>query len=293
MNLTASEPILFALLAAFLFSLAAHLQHLGINDGNTRQATLIIIATTSLLHWLAAPFTISPEYWLTGAALLFALSGLIRPALSITLWVEGIKRLGPTLNAGFSASSPVFAAGFAILLLDEPLTSKVAIGTLGVVAGILISTIRPKGIAQSWPLWAIMFPLGAAAFRAAAHAINKLGFAEVPSPVFAGVVATTVSLVILSLRFRIAGERFNCRPNEYFWFVMSGLTSAGGVYALNVALQHGQVITVSPIVASSPVFALLLAILVFRKETLTWRTFATIALVVSGVILVILGSQSG
>ena len=155
---------------------------------------MIVVATTAGLHWLAAPFTVSPAFWLSGAALLFALSGLIRPTLSVSLWVEGIKRLGPTLNAGFSASGPVFGATFAILLLGESLTTPIGLGTLGVVAGILVSSWRQKGIAQQWPLWAIALPLGAAACRAAAHAITKLGFEDIANPVFAGLVSTTVAL---------------------------------------------------------------------------------------------------
>ena len=293
MTLGALTSVVCALSAAFLFALSAHVQHLGLTPGNTRQATLVIIATTCAMHWLAAPFFVASSYWLTGACLLFALTGLLRPTLSITLWVEGINRLGPTLNAGFSASGPVFAATFAILLLGEPLTTQVALGTLGVIAGILVSTVRPKGISGDWPLWAVLLPLGAAAFRAAAHAIAKLGFEEVPSALFAGLVATTVSLFLLGARFVASGSKLDCTRRQYTWFIASGVTSGFGVFALNLALINGQLIVVSPMLASSPVFALLLAIFVFRRETLTWRTFATIALMVSGVTLVILGSHAG
>ena len=292
MNVTLYLPIIFALIAAFMFALSAHVQHLGLSANNTRQATLIIIATTAALHWLVAPFFVLSSYWVPGAILLFVLSGLLRPTLSITLWVDGINRLGPTLNAGLSASGPMFAAAFAVVLLGEPLTVQIALGTLAVIFGIMISTWRPKGIAHQWPMWALLLPLGAAICRAAAHSVTKLGFGVVPSAVFAGLVASTVSFFILAVRFRLAGETFNSRPIEYFWFFLSGATGCIGVFALNVALVHGQVVVVSPIVASSPVFALLLAILVFRRETLTWQTVATIAMVVIGVVLVILGSQS-
>ncbi|MGI9426550.1 MAG: DMT family transporter [Hyphomicrobiaceae bacterium] len=289
----AELPILFAFLAAFCFALAAHIQNLGSSATNSSQAILIIVMTTAALHWLAAPFVVSPTYWLTTATLLFAITGLIRPTLSITLWVEGIKRLGPTLNAGFSASGPVFSATFAILLIGEPLTLQIALGTLFVICGILISGIRPKGIAHEWPLWAMFLPLGAAASRALSHAITKIGFSEVPSPVFVGLVASTVALMVLGTRFVMAGKKFDCERREYLCFIGSGLVTTGGIFSLNVALQAGHIIVVAPIVASSPVFALVLAILVFRKESPTWRTFATVALVVSGVILVILGSNSG
>ena len=103
-----------------------------------------------------------------------------------------------------------------------------------------------------------------------------------------------VALFIIDVdRFAMVNDAYGHEFGDAVLLLMSRrLTSAAGVYALNVALQHGDVIVVSPIVASSPVFALMLAIVVFRRETLTWRTVATIALVVAGVILVILGSQS-
>ena len=56
--------------------------------------------------------------------------------------------------------------------------------------------------------------------------------------------------------------------------------------ALKLALEIGKVITVIPIVSISPIFAMLLGLFFFGKETITWRTFVTIVLVVPGVVLV-------
>ena len=148
-------------------------------------------------------------------------------------------------------------------------------------------------MARNWPLWAILLPLGAAAGRALAHSVTKIGYEEVASPVFVGLVSSTLSLIILSSQMLATGQRLTTTRTSSYWFLISGLLSTGGVFALNIALQTGQVLSVSPIVSTSPVFALLLAILVFRKETVTWRTVATVLLVVGGVILVIVGSRAG
>ena len=43
-----------------------------------------------------------------------------------------------------------------------------------------------------------------------------------------------------------------------------------------------------PIVSATPVFTMLLGLLVFGREIVTWRTVATIALIVPGVVLVAL-----
>ncbi|MBU2534343.1 MAG: EamA family transporter, partial [Alphaproteobacteria bacterium] len=80
------------------------------------------------------------------------------------------------------------------------------------------------------------------------------------------------------------------RVADYRYFMASGVVTSLAVYLLNQALEFGQVITVAPIVASSPVFAALLGYFVFGRETLTWRTVVTIALVVPGVVLIVLAS---
>lgn len=280
-------PALLALAAAFLFALSAHVQSIGLQGGDTRAGTLVTIASTAAVYWLVAPLVVEASYWLTGAAVLFALTGLFRPALSINLWIRGIKLLGPTLNAALSATGPIFAAGFAILILGEALTLPAALGTLAVVAGVAAAYLRRDGTSIDWPAWAVALPLGAAFLRAAAHAITKLGFAEVPSPLFASLVSNTVSLFIVGVMFLASGVRLEGSARDYRWFVLAGLINAAAVYLLNQALELGQVITVAPIIASSPVFAMLLGLFVFKREVITWRTAATIALVVPGVILVV------
>ena len=59
---------------------------------------------------------------------------------------------------------------------------------------------------------------------------------------------------------------------------------------LNNALAAGDVVAVVPIVSATPVFTLLLGICFFGRETITWRTVGTIALIVPGVVLVALNS---
>lgn len=279
-----------ALVAAFLFALSAHVQNMGPKGASTQFGTLILIATQAVLYSAAALFIVKPEYWTTWAAVMFAAAGLLRPSLSITLWVEGIKRLGPTLNAALTSCGPFFAAIVGILILGEQLTPLIAAGIALVVAGAMVPALRSSGITYAFPLWALLLPLGAAALRNIAHAITKLGFAEVPSPLFAALVGTLVSLVIVGGRFIVTRQTIEGQLSDYRFFLGSGIVTAFAVYLLNQALEYGQVITVAPIIASSPVFAALLGYYVFGREELTWRTLLTIALVVPGVVLIVLAS---
>ena len=72
------------------------------------------------------------------------------------------------------------------------------------------------------------------------------------------------------------------------WFFAAGICNALSLQFLNNALAVGDVVAVVPVVSATPVFTLLLGVLFFGRESITWRTVATIALIVPGVILVAL-----
>jgi len=283
-------PTLMAVIAAFLFALSAHVQHVGLDTADTHSGTLVVVGSTAISYWIVAPFIVPAAYWFTGAALLFAATGLIRPTMTMVLWVEGIKRLGPTLNAGLASGGPIFSAMFAILILGEVMTVPIAIGTTAVIAGVLAAALRRRGSTAAFPAWALLLPLAAAFLRAAAHAITKIGFTEVPSSFFAGLLATTVGFALLTSRFLWNGYKIDVRSRGHKFFVLAGVLNAVAIYVLNLALQLGQLIAVAPIISLSPVFAMLLGLYVFGREEVTWRTVLTIALVVPGVVLIGLNS---
>jgi drug/metabolite transporter (DMT)-like permease len=287
---TATLGAIIALVAAFFFALSAHVQNMGARTTSTQFGTLVLIGMQALIYSIAALFIVRWEYWLSGAVVLFAAAGLLRPTLSIALWIEGIKRLGPTLNAALTSSGPFFAAIFGVLILGETLTPMIGAGIVLVVAGVLVPTMVTRGIMSTFPAWAILLPLGASALRNVAHAITKVGFADVPSPLFAALVGTLVSLVLVSGQFVVRRQRVTGQLRDYRYFALSGMITALAVYLLNQALEFGQVITVAPLVASSPVFSALLGYFIFGRETLNWRTMLTIALVVPGVVLIVRAS---
>ena len=276
-----------ALTSAVVCALSLPVQNLGRKQADPRPGVVVNSGTTAIVFWIFSPFYLETSYWLTTATALFAVVGLFRPALSVNLAVAGVKHMGPALTSGLAATNPLFAAGFAILLLGETMTWPMAFGTLAVVGGVAVSAIRPGGLTRSWPLWAIMLPLGAAFFRALGHPLTMMGLDDIPSPLFAGLVSYTVSIIVVYGAFRLEGRRMPTLTRGYLWFVLSGSLNGISIYSLNSALSGGSLLTVAPIVACSPVFTILLGHFVFKKETITWQTVVTVGLVVSGVILVI------
>lgn len=250
-------------------------------------ATIGITSSTCIL-WLAAPWFLEPAQFWTSVVLLFALSGLLRPSISANLSIIGIRFLGPTLASTFAATTPIFGACIGILFLDETLTWPIALGTMGIMLAVMILSKRKKEPAGSavktWPLWAILFPLGAACLRSVAHVMIKVGMLEVPDPYFAALVAfTTSSIVMLSLQWRQGMEALTLSNPGFKYFVGAGLVFSAAVLLLNIALLKGDIVVVIPMISAIPIFSMLLSIVVFRVEKITLRTVLVLALIVPSV----------
>jgi len=285
-------PFGLALIAAFLFALGGQVQNNGLQSLDSRTGTMISIGSSAAIYWLAAPLMLKPEYFLHPAALIFVCIGLVRPAISANLSVAAIRHIGPTLTATLNGTAPLFAAAFGILILDEMLTWQIAIGTLGIIGTILNLSRRNKKVPVSWPLWALALPVAAAMIRACCHGLIKIGTEYIPDPYFAGLIGFSVSFVVTSaLHLRKGGGRpaISLSDHGVRWFLLSGLCFAAAILSINTALMNGSVITVVPIVAVSPIFSMLLSVILFRREHLTLKIVGAVFVVVPSVMLIVLG----
>ena len=124
--------------------------------------------------------------------------------------------------------------------------------------------------------------------RSLAHALAKIGLETLPSPFFVALIAYTVSFPIAlanDLRIRRHNPR-RLSTAGLKWLVITGLIYAVSVLVMNTALMSGRLIVVSPIVACSPLFTLLLGRFVFREEALNRKVAVAVLLVVPSVVLI-------
>lgn len=282
-------PIVLSLAAAFLFALGAQFQNVGLSHMESRSGAAITIGTSAMLFILAAPVFLDVESLLHPAVLIFVAVGLFRPAVSANLSLAGIRFLGPTLASTLTSTSPLFGAALGIFLLGEVLTWPIAAGTGAIVAAIMLLARRSGGqISRTWPLWALALPIGAAAIRAFAHVLTKVGMESVPDAYIAGLVGFIVSALVTLC---IHKARRDAPPIRWFsrgacWFMGASGCFSMAVIALNTALHIGQIVQVVPVVAASPVFTLILGAMVFRRERITGRVVAAVLLVVPAVALI-------
>lgn len=280
-------PVLLSLAAAILFAFGYQISRLAMRFVDSQTAVLWQIGISVSIYWLAAPFYMEAWYWTASVLPLLVVLGCFRPLLSANLGMAGTRILGPTISATLSATSPLFGVALGVMLLSETLSWEIAVGTVGIVAGvILISSHGPSS--RTWPLVALLLPIGAALVRSLSHAFSKIALEEIPSPFFVALVTYSVSFVLaLANQARTGKSVFRAvAPEGVKWLLVTGTIFGTSVLVLNTALMHGRLIVVAPIVACAPLFTLLLGAAVFREDAITGRIVLAVLIVVPCVALI-------
>ncbi|MGB7184892.1 MAG: DMT family transporter [Burkholderiaceae bacterium] len=276
-----------ALTVSLVFGLANHIQHVALQHMDVRSGTMIIVGVGLSLLLILSPAYLDLTTLSFRAVFWFALGGLIVPALSMTLHTKSIGQLGPAITSALTSTSPLFAITIALIFLNEDGGIRLYTGTAIIIGGIIYIALRSRQIKATWPLWALLFPLGAAFCRASSYNVIKIGLADLPNPLTAALVGSTVSLIVLSA-IQIIGRHPMPRWNPgYGWFALCGVLNGIGLIGLNIALHLGTVTLVSPLVATTPAFTLILGWLYFRKETVGWQTVVAMAVIFVGCLLII------
>ena len=280
-------PVLLSLATAILFAFGNQFARMALRFVDSQTAVLWQIGVSVTLYWLAAPFYMEAWYWTASALPLLIALGFFRPLLSANLGMAGTRLLGPTINATLSATSPLFGVALGVVLLAEVLSWEIAAGTVGIVAGVvLISSRGPSS--RTWPLAALLLPIGAALLRSLVHGFTKIALEDIPSPFFVALVAYSVSFVLaLANQARTGRPVFaTLAPEGVKWLIATGATYGAAVLVLNTALLHGRLIVVTPLIACAPLFTLLLGAAVFREEAITRRVVIAVLVVVPSVALI-------
>ena len=277
------ESALWALAAAAGLGAAMITTRLGLRYASPAAGAAIGVPSTALIFWCLAPFLFDSSGFNLAAAGMFALVGLFFPAAVTLLTYTGNQRMGPTITSSISCTTPLFALSGAILFLGEGLSAGNMLGTAAVVLGMLALSWSGDARARNWPLWAIALPFAAAALRALAQVLTKAGLALWGSPYSAGLIGYTVSAVVILAATRLRGARAPTDRRATPWFVATGMLNGGSVFLMYTALAKGTVALVSPIVATYPLFTLVLSLLLLRQERVPPRVALGAVLTVAGV----------
>lgn len=282
--------VVLAFTSALCFGVALVLTHIGLRYIPPLSGAAISIPSSTLLFITIAPIVLGPIVW--AAVPIFAAVGLLYPAAVTLLTFAANRALGPVITSALGNFAPLFAVGFAVVILGEPLIFAHIGGLLVTVAGVVILSMTrgPEGIAH-WRSWALLLPLAAAAVRGFIQPSVKVGLVIWPSPFAAVLTSYIVSSLIIVGASRLQSGRFLAIAplRGHLWFVLVGVLNGLAVLLLYAALANGPIALVAPLVATYPLVTIVGSMLLQKKfEGGPWLAIG-VALTVLGVVLLIAG----
>ncbi|MEW6453429.1 MAG: DMT family transporter [Pseudomonadota bacterium] len=287
MNIAA---IVISFAAAFHFALGQVLTQFGLRHVSPLSGAAISIPTFTLVFLCASPFILRGETIVWSAVPIFAAVGLAFPAVVTLLTFASNRALGPVVTSSLGNLSPLFAVSLAVVLLHEPLRPLQFAGLVIVVAGVLLISAQRQG-ARDWRTWALLLPLGAAALRGLVPPVIKLGLDLWPSPIAAGLVGYIFSSLTVIAVEKIRNGRFIAKGPRVgrLWFMGIGICNGIATMLLYAALGAGPVSLVVPLIATFPLFTVVLSVIAFGKLENGLRLAGGTVLTVAGVVLILIG----
>lgn len=279
--------VLVSLVAAFFFALGIVLTQFALRFAPPLAGASISVPTSAVFFILLIPLTIDFGNWDWHAALLFAVAGTFYPAMVTLLNFASNMRLGANLAGALGNLTPLFAVGFAVILLGDVPHASQLLGLLAVCGGLLMLAFDRVRSHPGAALWFMALPLAAALFRGLAQPVVKLGLQDWPNAFAASTISYIVSASVLILTRRVIRRGPLPRSRGLWWYCAVGISNGLALLFLYSALTLGPVTTVAPIVATYPLLVVALNRVIHRDRTLSTMAFAGIAVSVVGVVLVL------
>lgn len=273
-----------ALASTFCFGGGLITARIGLRNMDARAGAALSVPTATLLFVLASPFALDLAGISAQAVAVFAVVGLVFPAVVTMLTFRATALLGPTIASSISATAPIFAIAAAWLVLGERVPAKAAVSVLGVVAGVAILTWR-AGEARNVRLGrALVWPIASAVVRGIAQVGVKAGLLLWPNPFAASLIGYLMSTATVASADRLRGEaRAKRTPRGIAWFMLTGVFNGSAMLLMYTALAAAPVWQVAPIVASYPLITALMGALLLPDEKLTLRVGIGAALTVAAI----------
>jgi uncharacterized membrane protein len=257
---------LLSLLTAISFGFSSILTRWGMRDSNPLTGAMVGSLVQVLVLSLIIAVNPPAELNLMGVAY-FSCSGLFASALGRLLNYTSIQRLGVSISSTIMGSSPLFSTIFAVIFLGEEVTLSVLTGTVLVVWGVAITSLKDGNVRELLST-VILTPILAAAAYGASSVFRKLGVDMIPHAPFGAMIGAVTSLVSFSVYLVATGQLglFKLTQDSRKFFVLSGLAITIAWLCMYSAFALGKVSVVSALIGTSPLFTLVLS-LIFLRDT--------------------------
>lgn len=284
----------FALVFAMLMGVASIVARRGMEEGSF-YALLVISLAVSLPVFLLVTALTSGFADTPLVGVLYAAAGAVTGSIiARSLYFIGINYLGPGKSLSITATSPLYAAVLAWVVLDETITAPVIAGTLTIFVGIVLLSrdVRTQTERANHSILVALYPVTSAVFAAIAVTLRKLALSSGIAPIEAATVNMVVGLLVVAPTLATCRRRHLLdidRGTAGNFLVASALMTVGFVFYF-VGLQAIDASIFFPLVQTQPLFAVPLSALFLRRlEVVSRWTAAGSVVIVAGAASVVIG----
>lgn len=285
-------PLLLAFVSSFLYGLSHIFARLSLEHLHPVVVAGIFTFVNLVIAGPIGFSSVPIEAYRLEGILSFAIMGVFGFAGLRILFALGVRLLGASRNAPIANIYPIFTALGGVILLGEETSFLLWTAIFLIVIGIWWMAFE-RG-ESSWNRTYLLIPLFQALFRTIGTVAQKFGLIYMNTPMFAiaiGGISGGICLVTYGF-FSLSKADLQFKyKKELFYGVLLGLTNTAALYLFTVALSRSKLSVVVPIVATAPLFTIILAkVFLLRLEKIRHETFAGGSLVVIGTILVLLAN---
>jgi drug/metabolite transporter (DMT)-like permease len=235
----------------------------------------------------------------------FVVAGVAYPAVFRFLYYEGIDRVGSSVTAAVLGAYPAVSVLLAVALLDEVLGLFAAAGVSLIVGGVVLLQVTQEsadatdvedvvtGKLAAADARDLLYPAAATLLTGGAFVLIDFGLSGFPDPVAATAVTQTPALVLFTgwaLTAGIGSGRLRLRRSVLGAFALAGAFNFVGWLTNFFALQSGSVVTVVPLLNTTPLLVMVITYSAEREVPRSTRLVGAVAAIVVGVTLVQVGT---
>ena len=274
---------LYGALAGALFGGMGVALRVGLRRGADAEGGAAITASVAAVVGLVLAASVGGEV-AAGDLWPFALAGVLVPGASQFVFVQAVRHAGATRALILIGTAPLLSVFLAFVLLHEPFTFELMVGTVLIVAAgiVLAGEVRPEHFRI---LGGVLALLCAAMFAGRDNLVRWASREAHPPPL----VATATSLVcaaavvvawLVIARRGTVRQRVRGAPSA---FAVAGLCLGLAYSALIAGLDRGRVSVVAPLNATQSLWAVVFATMFLRQsEAIGRRVIVAAVLVVAG-----------
>jgi drug/metabolite transporter (DMT)-like permease len=274
---------LYGALAGALFGAMGVAVQVGLRRGGDAEGGAAVASSVAAVIGLVLAASVGGEV-VAGDLWPFALAGALVPGVSQFVFVQAIRLAGPSRALILIGTAPLLSVLLALVLLDEPFTLELTIGTVLVVAAgiVLAGEARPEHFRI---LGGVLALLCATMFAGRDNLVRWAARDAHPPPLVATATSLTFAALVV-VTWVVVARRRTLRKRlgrAVPAFAVAGLCLGLAYSALIAGLDRGRVSVVAPLNATQSLWAVVFAAAFLRQsEAIGRRVIVAAVLVVTG-----------